>query len=350
MQLKIQQSELHYALSMTAKAINSTPVVPMFGNYHITEQRVSACDGQLHMSKAITAEGAINIAVSAIRLAGLIKDLPEQQLTLDAKDGVLTIKAFSGQYQIPYEPGEDFPKMDIKGKAATFTVDADELLELFGKTSYAVNTNELYPAQCGTSIQVTGNVLEVAATNMMVLAVFHLPITAPDLSIIIPAKAIKALSEASGSVDIEVYKSNVLFSFADVVIKARLIDERYPDYRAITPKEQPYKLSVDRAELIASLRRVTGFANKQDSRVALDIAADTLTITGEDIDFAEKATEVIKIDSTGVERIGVNGKLLIQSLSVLDSRTVDISFEDAKRCMVIVCENGYVLVMPMVIS
>jgi len=66
-----------------------------------------------------------------------------------------------------------------------------------------------------------------------------------------PKKPLNLLKGILGGSDtdvtIEYNGANAKFTFDNVVLVCRLIDGKYPNYEAVIPKENPNKLTVDRA-------------------------------------------------------------------------------------------------------
>ena len=62
------------------------------------------------------------------------------------------------------------------------------------------------------------------------------------------------------AVESRLANANVKFIFDNVVLVCRLIDGKYPNYEAVIPKENPNKLTIDRASFLNSVRRVSIFS------------------------------------------------------------------------------------------
>ena len=72
---------------------------------------------------------------------------------------------------------------------------------------------------------------------------------------------------------------NAHFSFKNLELVCRLIDERFPDYKSAIPVDTPNKLRVDRTDLLSALRRSIIFSNKTTSQVRFKISGSELQIT-----------------------------------------------------------------------
>ena len=90
-------------------------------------------------------------------------------------------------------------------------------------------------------------------------------------------------------VRIEYNDSNAFFRTDNILLVCRLIDQKYPDYENVIPTDNPNRLQVDRIDLLGSLRRVNIFANKTSHQVRFKATGSELSISAEDLDFANEA-------------------------------------------------------------
>ena len=145
-------------------------------------------------------------------------------------------------------------------------------------------------------------------------------------SFILPKKPLNLLkSNLTGSeeVEIEYNESNAIFRFNDIVLICRLIDGKYPNYEAVIPKENPNVLVIDRAQFLSSLRRVSIFSNKTTHQVKLRLAGSELSLSAEDIDFANEANERLTCNYNGEDlEIGFNSRFLMEMLNNMDTPEV----------------------------
>src|SRR5690606_27643817 len=116
---------------------------------------------------------------------------------------------------------------------------------------------------------------------------------------------------------------SAFFSFDNVKMICRLIDERFPDYENAIPANNPNKLTISRTDLLNSLKRISIYANKTTHQVRLKIAGSELQISAEDLDFSNEANERLSCEYEGEDmEIGFNAKFLIEMLNNLDSESV----------------------------
>jgi len=151
--------------------------------------------------------------------------------------------------------------------------------------------------------------------------------------------------------------SNAFFSFGDIKLICRLIDERYPDYQAVIPQENPNKLTIDRNEFLNSVKRISIFGNKTTNQINIKITGSELTIHAEDLDLSNEAVERLGCDYAGEDmEIGFNSRLLIEMLQNINTPEIIIELSSPSRAGIILPsknvenENLLMLLMPMMIA
>ena len=115
-------------------------------------------------------------------------------------------------------------------------------------------------------------------------------------------------------------------------MSCRLIDARFPDYKAVIPGDNPYKLTVSRTDFISALRRVSIFANKTTNQVVLDINGNSLQLSAQDIDFSYEGKETLSCQYTGEDmKIAFNAKLMIEMVNNIDGTQIQLDLSTPTR-------------------
>jgi DNA polymerase-3 subunit beta len=167
-----------------------------------------------------------------------------------------------------------------------------------------------------------------------------------------------ALSNSKSEVAVRYTENNALFSFDHVTLMCRLIEGKYPNYEAVIPQENPFKLTIDRLDLLSSIKRVSIFANKTTSQVRLKMGGSELSISAEDLDFANEAQERLTCSYAGDDmEIGFNSRFLNDLLANLDSENIHIEMSAPNRAGIITQvesdlaeEDLLMLVMPVMLN
>lgn len=370
MKFSVSSSELLKRLSMAAGAIGSNPVLPILEDYLFTIKNniltIAATDLEtsIETSIEVMSDGDGAIAVPAKILLDTLKALPQQPITfaVDEETFGISITSAYGKYKLAGENGADFPAIPQPDGVEKISVPSNTLIQSISKTIFATSNDELRPAMAGVFVQVETGKLVFVATDAHKLVKYTFHGIADDVStnFILPKKALNLLKNAlpSGeSVNIAFNKANAFFKFGDTNLVCRLIDAKYPDYNAVIPVDNPNLLTLNRTDFQNSLKRIAIYANKTTNQVILKITGDNLTISAQDLDFSNEATEELTCTYSGDDlTIGFNAKFLIEMLGVLESDEVQIELSTPTRAGILLPseeatdEEILMLVMPVMLS
>ncbi len=371
MKFIVSSSALLKQLSAINGVITTSPVVPILENFLFDIKdgvlTVTASDLETSMMTTIPVEAKEDgrIAVPARILLDTLKNLPEQPVTftLDEETYTIEISSDNGRYKLSGENATDFPRVPQVSGGTNINIPSSSLTRAITKTIFAVSNDELRPAMTGIFVQLNENGTTFVATDGHRLLRYRMPELKADgnsLSFIIPRKAFNLLKAALPSdveTLIEVNASNAYFTFGNLQMVCRLIDERFPDYENVIPVNNPNKLTIDRLDLLGSVRRISIYSNKTTHQVRLKLVGSELLISAEDLDFSNEASERLSCQYEGEDmEIGFNAKFLLEMLNNLDSTEVSMELSTPNRAgLLMPAENDaeediLMLVMPVMLN
>ncbi len=371
MRFIVSTSTLLKQLQAVSGALSSSTVLPILENFLFQIKdgnlTISATDLQTSMTTSLTVETNEDgrICIPSRILLDTLKSLPEQPVTflVDDKSFAVEIKAGDGSYKLSGENGEDFPKIPVVENASSVSLKASVLAEAINKTIFAVSNDELRPAMTGVYCQLTPQHFTFVATDAHKLVRYRRKDahSATSTSFIMPKKALNLLKSSLPSEDVAVsveYNStSAFFKFGNINLVCRLIDERYPDYDAVIPTNNPNKLTIDRLSFLGSLSRVAIYANKTTHQVRLKVEGNELNISSEDLDFSNEAHEKLACQYEGEDlEIGFNARFLIEMLRNLNCEEVSLEMSTPNRAGLLLPQGGdenedvLMLVMPVMLN
>ena len=371
MKFSVSCTELVKNLSNINGVVGPNPLVPILENFlfelNKTELTVTASDMQTVMVTEILVDSAdtVSVAVPAKMLMETLKSLPEQPIVvnIDAETFGVEIISNNGRYKISGENPMDFPRAPEVNKTFNMEMDSHILAAAINNSVFATSTDDLRPAMTGVYVNFSEEDATFVATDGHRLIRYKRTDlkSATASTLILPRKALNlvksSLPSASINVNVEFSNSNAFFSFGNIKLICRLIDERYPDYENVIPKANPNKMTVDRSTFLSSLKRVAVFANKTTHQIRLKISASELHISAEDLDYSNEAAEKISCEFVGEDmEIGFNAKFLVEMLNNLDSPVVTMELSQPNRAGLLFPaekednEDILMLVMPVMLS
>lgn len=371
MRFIVSTSTLLKQLQAVNGASSSSTVLPILENFLFEIKNgsltISATDLQTSMTTSLPVEAKEDgkVAVPSKILLETLKTLPDQPVafSVDAQTFAIEISAGDGKYKLSGENGEDFPKIPAVENASSVSMPASVLAEAINKTIFAVSNDDLRPAMTGVFCQLSPQNITFVATDAHKLVRYRRSDTKSETaaSFILPKKALTLLKASLGTddsqVSLEYNSTSAFFRFGNINLICRLIDERYPDYEAVIPQNNPNKLTLDRGLFLNSLRRVVIFANKTTHQVRLKINGSELNISSEDVDFSNEAHERLGCQYEGEDmEIGFNAKFLIEMLSNLEGDEVVLEMSTPNRAGLLIPqtnddkEDVLMLVMPVMLN
>lgn len=371
MKFIVSSSQLLKQLQVLGGVINNNNTLPILDNFlfELSENqlKVSASDLETTMSAIVEVESDStgSIAVSARLLLDTLKTFPDQPLTFKTEgESTIEISSDQGKYDMAYFSGEEFPKAVNLPSPSKTIVPANILGTAIAKTIFAAGNDDLRPVMSGVFFQFSSQNLTFVATDAHKLVKYsRTDVTADQTAeFIMPKKPLNLLkgilSGSESEVTIEYNDANAKFIFDNVVLVCRLIDGKYPNYEAVIPKENPNKLTIDRASFLNSVRRVSIFSSKTTHQIRLKMAGTELNISAEDLDFSNKADERLSCDYQGDDmQIGFNSRFLSEMLSNLNSNEVLIEMSLPNRAGILTPIDGTedgeqvtMLVMPVMLN
>ena len=349
MKFKASSHDLYYHLSKASGAISSNPVLPVLEDFLFTLRKSTLTITATNLETTVITEMEITsdedgqIAVPAKILMDTLRALPDQPVTIIVDDDTRGIEITSayGKYRLAGDNPDDFPDIESVDGNAGVEIEATHLAHALARTLFATSNDDLRIAMTGVFVQVDFNKITFVATDAhkLVRSIYTGVSTDDTGSFIIPKKALtllKGVLPDEGTVSLHHSKSNVSFSFDGTRIICRLIDASYPDYNAVIPKDNPNSMTVSRSEFLQSLKRIAIYANKTTNQVVLNIDEGSLTISAQDLDFSNEATEQLTCTyKGGAISIGFNGKFLIDMLSVINTDNVRMELSTPTRAGIV---------------
>lgn len=371
MKFIVSSSALLKQLASINGVVTNNPVVPILENFlfEINDSTLTITASDLETSMItelqVEAKESGRIAAPAKILIETLKNLPDQPVTftIDEETYTIEISSSNGRYKLSGENATDFPRVPVVKGGSAIEIPSNVLARAINKTIFAVSNDELRPAMTGIYVQLrTDNVTFVATDGHRLLRFRRTDIaTAQEASLIIPRKAFTLLkstlpSEAT-AVRMEFNQSNAFFSFDNIRMICRLIDERYPDYENVIPVQNPNKLVIDRSALLSSVRRISIYSNKTTHQIRLKLSGSELQVSAEDLDFSNEANERLTCQYDGEDmEIGFNAKFLIEMLNNIDADEISFELSTPNRAGLLMPlanednENVLMLVMPVMLN
>ena len=369
----VSSSYLLKNLNAINGVITSNSIVPILDNVLFEIENgnllITASDLQTSVMVEIQVEskGDGSVAIPAKILIDTLKNLPEQPITfsIDDENYNIEINSDNGRYKLAGENATDFPKVPQVTDGYSIDLSSELLSNAISNTIFSTSTDELRPAMTGIFLKLsTSSCTFVSTDGHRLVKYVRSDISGDEVDheMILPRKSLNLLkstlpSDKSSDVKLEFNASNAFFSFDNVKMVCRLIDERYPDYENVIPLDNSNHIVIDKSEVLSSLKRISIYANKTTNQVRFKISGGEILISAEDLDFSNEANERISCEHDGADiEIGFNAKFLIEILSNLNSTRVTFKLSEPNKAGLIIPdemddnEDITMLIMPVMLN
>src|SRR5678810_78384 len=370
MKFIVSSSALLKQLQHISGVINANTVLPILEDFLFEVEKnnltVVATDLEtvMRIQLDIEAKDSGKICIPAKILMDSLKNISDQPLTFNIdKNFGIEITTDNGKYKVMGENPDNFPKEPSPDDTTSFTMTSSALVTAISKTLFAVSNDDLRPAMTGVFFELDKKGVQFVATDAHRLVRYRrTDVNSPkNDSFIVPRKPLNLLKSALPMNEDELtvnYNNNHLFvKHGTTQMSCRLIDARFPDYKVVIPSDNPYKLTVNKADFQGALRRVSIFSNKSTNQVVVNISGSELQLAAQDVDFSFEGTERMKCQYSGEDpQIAFNAKFLIEMLNASDSDEVTIDLSTPTKAGILkpaTQEDGedlLMLVMPLMLN
>lgn len=287
--------------------------------------------------------------VSGKLLADICRSLPNKPVELALDGAKVSVVCGATRFTLQTMPVEDYPSLPAMPEA-TGTVPAEVFAHAIAQAVTAAGRDDMLPVLTGVRVEIEGETISLLATDRFRLSHRELEWSpgTPDASAaaLVPAKVLGDTAKSlAGGGEVTIALSHGGQGEGIIGLEGsapggsrrtttRLLDGEFPKVRALFPSEQLTTATVDKAELIDSVKRVALVAER-NAAVQLTFSDGVLTLDAGSEDEA-RASESIQAEILGEDIVtGFNPQFLLDGLQAIDESVVKLSFTQASKPAVI---------------
>jgi DNA polymerase-3 subunit beta len=328
-------------LSLVTRGVSARSTIQLLGGILLEASgeavKLSATDMEISVQTSSPAEVEEEgrVVIPARIFNDIVRSLPGGQFSLEheGSEGTVRLVAGENEYRIRAYAADDFPQLPATFEAQeAFKMSGELLVETVEKVARSYSRDETRPVLTGILISFEDSRVRMVTTDSYRLSIkeTELATTAFEGSreAIIPARAMQEVarifsSEGEEEVEVALSENQALFRIGDVLFGTRLIDGNFPEYKRLLPTSFEREISVNREDLIGTLRRVNLFAQRQTPPVPVSLS------------FSEGSVEVIvrngeigeaheRLEATSEDEflISFNPSYLLDGVSAIDTEKV----------------------------
>ena len=364
MKFKIVRSKFLEGLKSVQNIVAAKGSLPILQNVlmEASENRLVMTTTDLDISIRSSVEceivesGATTLPVKL--LFNSISKAAEGEIVVEVDDKErATITAGSAKFKLAGLPEADFPRLPKDEDAYAYEIPQATLREMFRKVSYAASQDDTRRTLKGVLMSFKDSKLTMVATDGRRLALVENEIEFPkdvEKDIVLPSKAVQELQRSLNGEEIAsvmIQKTQVSFKLGNITVYSKLMDDVYPNYRQVIPKETVEKITIDRQLLLDALDRASVMTMDEAHSTKLIFSEGKLTVTSAASDIGEAKDEVaIKYAGEPIEII-FNPSYVMDPLKAIDDDEITINLNNGHSPAVIKCSIPFLYVlMPLRIS
>lgn len=342
MKVSIEKDELLKGIQAVIDIVPSKTALPVLSNILIDASNgqgvcLSATDLDISITCKLSAtiEDAGSTTVPARKFSEIVRELPEESLSLIAEEGRVMLQRQSGAegtYALMSVPADDFPELptEIDGTEIAFAdgeedmPDSNTLNDMVFKTNFAVSRDETRPVLNGVLWQVGDGRMTMVATDghrLVKYSRIQQGLPENNTEAIVPPRALNHVVKLmNGGISLQKAQfgqSHVLFSLGDeddgeaIQIFSRVIEGPYIGYEQVIPQNNGKRLRVSNSHLLPAVRRVSILASTQTHQLRLAIKKNELELSATSQEIGGEAREHLDVDYDAEEMvIGYNSTYL----------------------------------------
>jgi DNA polymerase-3 subunit beta len=344
-------------LALVSRGVSSRSTIQLLGGILLEARdgamRLSATDMEISIQTVSPAEVEEEgrVVIPARIFNDIVRSLPGGRFSLehDASGGTVRLAAGENEYRIRAYAADDFPQLPGFEAEDAFKMGGKLLVETVEKVSRSYSRDETRPVLTGILISFEENRVRMVTTDSYRLSIKETELATTfdgSREAIIPARAMQEVSRIfSGSdeeeVEVALSENQALFRIGDVLFGTRLIEGNFPEYRRLLPTSFEREISVNREELISTLRRVNLFAQRQTPPVPVSLSfsegsVEVLVRNGE----IGEAHERLPATSEDEFLVSFNPSYLLDGVTAVDSEKVVFKLNEALKPGLIVPGDG----------
>ncbi len=374
MRFNVPSKTLYSATSGVSKVINSKNALTILNNFlfaldgNTLTITGSDVENALSANVEVTeAEGFGRVCIDARRLVDLLKEMPQQGLSIDINEDTLevNISCADGHYSMVGTPGDQYPEYQKEAddmEPMQFSCPAQEIIQGIDNTIFAVGTDDFHPQMMGILLDIKKDKIIFVATDTRKLVKYQDCNSQPGIEAkcilpLKPATILKNVFNRGQDLHVTLTSKSATFASDSFVFNCRFIKGNFPPYDRVIPQNNDYVLRFDRLRFLNAVRRVGVFVDAGYGLEKLRITSDRLYLKANDTSLLTSGNQELDCEYSGPEMVmGFSAPFLIEICNVLSTENMIVNLSDPSRPGVFRPEENapgtdlLILLMPMSVT
>lgn len=352
MEIVCGREDLMFGVKTTSHALGGRTSMPILGGIRFRGtpggMELAATDLKRAIRCQVPAkvDGEGTVVCPGQVLAQLVTRLPEaDQVSLTEVDGKVRLQCGEAVFDLLTMAADDFPELARPSGDPLCKLPLSSFLRAISQTAFAAlkasETTRL--ALTGVDLVFRDGALKLAATNGYRLAIKRVLVEGLpegyEASFLVDAQVLGDLHRVLSPVEaeeVEIYAEDgqLHFSAGPVLFSSRLIQEQFPDFERVIPRDNEIGLFLPREAFLDTLRRLEITATEESGAVTIKVSPDETAVevhsASKEKGEGHERVRLSKAPGKGIE-IAFKAEYLIDALRRMDSEQVALWLSEPDR-------------------
>jgi DNA polymerase-3 subunit beta len=310
--------------------------------------------------RGLTIEEPGEAILPAAKLIAILREARDAELSIEADASASVIKGSKFEFEMPGEDPAQFPDFPHFSEDRYHEITANSLREMIRRTIFATADETARYSMTGVMWELDGDHARLVATDGRRLALAEGLATSVGghstrgQTPVVPTKAMALLERnlqdnPDETIKVCLRPNEVLFRTGRAVIYSRLVEGRFPDYRAVLPKKKAVTIPLNAIEFNSAVRQSAIMTDNDNKRVTFKFAKEKLTLLAVGASAGRSRIEMPITYEGKMIDVNFNPEYLIDMLKVLPSdASLTVDLIDGASPALFRCGERYsYLVMPL---
>lgn len=342
MKFIVKKDILLESLNNTARAISTKNLIPILTGikFELKDDGLYlyASDSDVSIRSFIPKDKLTDVVeLGSIVIGGkyiveIVRKLPNSDITMEVIDGFkLIISTDNTEFNLNGINPNEFPNLDLDETKEPIILNNGIFKNIVNQTFFATSQSESRPLLTGINFRISGNTLEVLATDSYRLARKIITIDhniENDINIVIPGKNLleltKMLDDDTETLQMHLFSNKILFKYKNIVFLSRLLSGSYPATSSIIPNEFKIEVECNFEDLFNMIDRASLLTSDRDKNtIKLSLTKDELMISSNSPEIG-KVEEKITVVSNDEINISFSSKFMLDAIKSFNKEKIVI--------------------------
>lgn len=351
--MTISTDALRAALAAVEKAVVDRSPKPVLRNVLIGNETMTGTDLELRITAPLP--GATQEALLPFkRLDAILRSVVGvQDVTVQVDGQRCRIAAGQGEWVIPTEDPAEFPAAAEAKQGPIARMPGDQFHALMKTVSFATDNQSSRYSLGGVLIEFSSGTLYFVASDGRRLAVAQADIdqATDDATALVPLRAIEALSKWAKTaevVQLDKTESELVATVDEVVMRARLVDGRFPRWRDVEPEYTTTPSMVVAGSLLHACEMAAVCTSEASKGVVWTIAHDGLRMRGQSSEYGQSEATCELVQCGAECTVKIDPLFAEQWLRSVDpAETISVEAKDSDSAVVLRAGDCRTVIMPL---